>query len=57
MLLFIDTDTGTYGVAERNLVIFEADNADLEWLEQDHADSEICDYGAAIRRRPDAQVF
>lgn len=57
MLIYIDTDTGTWGVAERNLVVFDADSRDLEWLEEDHSDSEIINAGRIARRRPDAQGF
>jgi hypothetical protein len=51
MLIYIDTDSGTWGVAESNLVIFDADGTDLAFLDGDLSDSEIIDFGKA--RVPD----
>jgi len=45
MLIFIDTDTGTWGVGESNLVIFDANGEELDFLNGDLSDSEIIAYG------------
>lgn len=45
MLIYIDTDSGTWGVAESNLVIFDADEIDLAFLENAASDSEIIALG------------
>jgi len=47
MLIYIDTDSGTWGVAESNLVIFDCDGEDLDYLNGDLSDSEIIDFGNA----------
>ena len=48
MLIYIDTDTGTWGVGENNLVVFDATEADLWHLER-YGDSEIIEFGLARR--------
>jgi hypothetical protein len=47
MLIYIDTDSGSWGVAESNLVIFDASGDELEFLNGDLSDSEIIAYGNA----------
>ena len=47
MLIYIDTDSGTWGVAESNLVIFDANGEELDFLSGDLSDSEIIAYGKA----------
>ena len=32
--VWVDTDSGTWGIAERNLVIFDADANELELLDE-----------------------
>jgi hypothetical protein len=48
MLIYIDTDSGTWGVGESNLVIFDATEADLWHLER-YSDDQIIDFGKARR--------
>jgi hypothetical protein len=52
MLIYVDTNSGTYGAAENNLVIFDATEGDLEWLMEGHSDSEIVAYALARRHSP-----
>lgn len=49
MLIYIDTDSGTWGVAESNLVIFDANGEELDFLSGDLSDSEIIDFGNSKR--------
>jgi hypothetical protein len=49
MLIYIDTDSGTWGVGESNLVIFDANGEELDFLSDDLSDSEIIAYGKARR--------
>jgi hypothetical protein len=44
MLIYIDTDSGVWGVGEKNLVIFDADGEELDRL-MSMSDSEICQFG------------
>lgn len=46
MLIYIDTDSGTWGVGEDNLVIIDATEAECDSL-MEMADSEIIAYGKA----------
>lgn len=49
MMIYIDTDSGTWGVAENNLVIFYASNDELEWLDNGQTDSDIIELAVSHR--------
>jgi hypothetical protein len=49
MLIYIDTDSGSWGVAESNLVVFDADGIDLAFLNGAVSDSEIIALGNIVR--------
>jgi len=44
MLIYIDTDSGVWGVGEQNLVIFEAEDSDIWHLER-YSDDQIIQFG------------
>jgi len=48
MLIYIDTDSGTWGVAESNLVIFDGIEEDIWHLER-YSDDQIINFGLARR--------
>lgn len=51
MQIYIDTDTGTWGVAESNLVIFDAAGDLLDRLVNEAlSDSSICEIGLQAER-------
>jgi hypothetical protein len=49
MLIYIDTDSGTWGVGESNLVIADVDGDSLEYLNGDLSDSEIIAFGLGLK--------
>jgi hypothetical protein len=50
MQIYVDTDSGTWGVAEKNLVILEIDNETLDLLSSGFmSDSEIINFGLSNR--------
>lgn len=49
MLIYIDTDSGSWGVGENNLVIADVDGETLEYLNGDLSDSEIIAFGIGLK--------
>lgn len=50
MLIYIDTETGSWGTAEKELVVFDAEDEECEML-MGMSDSEVCRWGIDNRHR------
>ena len=51
MDIWIDADTGTYGIADELYLVHVNDNASIGDLLDHLSDSEVCDLGKAVGQR------